>query len=203
VPDALRKNFGARDAMWCRFEDERPDLPHLPAWTAGYRRDAWALALADLGVSDPELAVELGRRWAQERARRHEVFPDTLAALARLRERHALAVVTNGPSHVQRAKLAGTGLADCFDAVVISGDLGIAKPDVAIFRYALDRLGLDGAEGAMIGDNLATDIAGARAAGLRAIWIDLHGAGPPEDPEVARVETLAEAVSLLERGSRC
>ena len=53
-----------------------------------------------------------------------------------------LAVVTNGARDLQRDKLQTTGLEDHFDAIAVSGELGVAKPDPTIFRHTLDMLGV-------------------------------------------------------------
>ncbi len=54
-----------------------------------------------------------------------------------------MALITNGAACLQRDKLAASGLAHHFDAIVVSGDLGIGKPDASVFRHALALLGAD------------------------------------------------------------
>ena len=61
------------------------------------------------------------------------------------------------------------------DAVVISAELGVAKPDPAIFRAALDRLGARAADAMHVGDSVEDDVAGARAAGLEAVLVARNG----------------------------
>jgi FMN phosphatase YigB (HAD superfamily) len=82
-----------------------------------------------------------------------------------------IAVVTNGPTEVQTRKLRASGLDVLADAVCISEEVGVAKPDPLIFTTAADRAGttLDGAW--MVGDNLDADIAGGQGVGLRTVWI--------------------------------
>ncbi len=81
-----------------------------------------------------------------------------------------------------------------FRTVVISGEVGLRKPDSAIFALALRRLGER--EGVWhVGDNLATDVAGAKAAGLTGVWLNRTGAlrekGDPE-PDV-EIRSLSRA----------
>ena len=85
-----------------------------------------------------------------------------------------LAVVTNAPGGYQRKKIADLGLAADFDVVVVSGDIGVAKPDSRIFHVACDGLGLRPEEVAHVGDRLDADARGATRAGLRGIWLDRH-----------------------------
>src|SRR2546423_1777792 len=82
-----------------------------------------------------------------ELRRLHEAFADARPALGELRMTHKLALVTNGASCLQREKLAGAGISEeDFDAVVISGDIGIAKPRPEVFAHTLDELGVGAAE---------------------------------------------------------
>ncbi len=81
-----------------------------------------------------------------------------------------LGVVTNGESGVQEATVEKVGLAPLLDACVVSGTVGIRKPDPRIFEMAAERCGLPTVGGWMIGDAHA-DVIGADAAGLRSIWL--------------------------------
>jgi putative hydrolase of the HAD superfamily len=177
------------EGLWCRFEGESESLAALRDWAPSYRREAWALALADQEIDDPALATELGERFAAERRARHHTFEDVPAALDALSGR-PMALVTNGASCLQREKLAASGLEARFDAVVVSGDLGIGKPDAAVFRHALELLGAS--HGVMVGDSLDRDIDGALAAGLDAVWINRFGQPGPCRDGVREIATLAE-----------
>ncbi|MFB6891817.1 HAD family hydrolase [Kitasatospora sp. NPDC056327] len=109
---------------------------------------------------------------AHEAARTHPI-PGTPEALAALRAAGwPIAVVTNGHTDIQRAKLARTGLLPAVDAVCVSEEAGARKPSPAIFHLAAARLGrtLTPADW-MVGNNPATDLRGAHATGLRSIWI--------------------------------
>lgn len=107
-----------------------------------------------------------------------------------------LAVVTNAPGDYQRKKIADLGLAADFDVVVVSGDIGIAKPDSRIFHAACDGLGLRPDEVAHVGDRLDADARGAARAGLRGIWLDRHGEGR-DDAGVPVIAGLDELPELL------
>jgi putative hydrolase of the HAD superfamily len=186
------------EALWCRWEGESAELRRCREWAAGYRTEAWTIALADHGVDDPALAEELGRRFGEERRLRHEAFADARPALDELRTDHALALLTNGASCLQREKLAGCGLAEeDFDAVVISGDLGIAKPRPEVFAHALAALGVDAADAVMVGDNLERDVRGAEACGIRGIWLNRDGRRTPAANGHAEIATLAELRGVL------
>ena len=109
------------------------------------------------------------------------------------RATHRLGLVTNGASCLQREKLEGAGLAGCFDAVVVSGDIGIGKPDAAPYARALELLGARPEDATMVGDSLANDVDGALAAGLRAVWLNRGGRErPPGRPGLVEIASLTE-----------
>jgi len=143
------------------------------------RRAILAQAFEALGLSpESELVREVADAYSSEREARVAPFPGALETLAELRRRgHRLGLLTNGGARLQRAKLARFALAERFDAVRIEGEVGVGKPAVAAFAGALAALGARGEPAAMIGDDLAADVAGARAAGLNAIWVDHAGRG--------------------------
>src|SRR5207248_6567894 len=92
----------------------------------------------------------------------------------------------------QRDKLEYCGRARFVDALVVSEEAGVLKPDPAIFQIALARLGADAAHAVMVGDSWAADVAGARAAGIRAIWFNPSGKPIPADPpDVAEIRALS------------
>ena len=131
----------------------------------------------------PERARELAEAFFRER-RRYPLYPEAEAFLAEARRRGlALALLTNGVPDLQREKLVGAGLAHHFSLVLISGEVGIGKPDPRLFRMALCAFGVAPEEAAMVGDNPQKDVRGARLAGVRAVWVD-RGLRP-EDPEAS------------------
>jgi putative hydrolase of the HAD superfamily len=81
-----------------------------------------------------------------------------------------LAVITNGNGTRQRQKLEVLGLATTFDAILVSEEEGVRKPDAEIFRRALERCGVAAPEAIFVGDHPAIDVQGADRAGLLAVW---------------------------------
>jgi phosphoserine phosphatase len=192
-PYCLQVGISSWEGLWCRFEGDEPNTRSLRAWSPAYRREAWSRALADQGIDDPKLGEELGERFGDERRARHEVFADAGTALDRLRGSYTLALVTNGASCLQREKLDASGLADSFDLVVVSAELGAGKPDPSIFRHTLARLNSDGSDAVMIGDSLSRDVDGAIAAGLEGVWLNRLGTPPPENrTDIVQISTLAD-----------
>ncbi|MET9187699.1 MULTISPECIES: HAD family hydrolase [Streptomyces] len=125
--------------------------------------------------------------------------PAVLKGLTRLRDvGWTIGVITNGAGDIQRAKLAGTGLANLVDGVAASGDLEIRKPDRRLFELGAARCGVTLADGGwMVGDNPTGDIGGGQQAGLRTIWLR----GRPWPDELAAphhvVDDVTDAITIL------
>ena len=102
---------------------------------------------------------------------------------------------------MQRGRLAHSGIAGLFSAILISEELGFAKPDPRFFQAAGNALELPLGQLLCVGDSPVADIAGARAAGIDACWFAPAG-GPwpgPGDPPVHTVRTLLEVLRLVDR----
>jgi len=129
--------------------------------------------------------------------------------LRRLRLRYRLIVATNADdSGVRdvRAALSRVGIDELIDDVVSSRDVGTRKPDPLFYRAALLRAGFAGVplapeRAVMVGDSLENDVAGAQAAGLRAIWFAPRRAGRAAGAPIpdARIHRLAELPAALTR----
>lgn len=99
-----------------------------------------------------------------------------------LAKRYRLAIVTNGSGPLQRAKVAGAGLAGRVDAVFISGRMGVRKPDPEFFRRVMAWADVAPGEALIVGDSPREDILGGRRANLRTCVVG----GPPQDHWPAR-----------------
>nr|WP_237523676.1 HAD family hydrolase [Streptomyces sp. SID4926] len=154
----------------------------------------------ELGLSDD--ATDLWREYVEGMARSVQCFPGVPEGLASLRAMGwTLGVATNGAAAIQRAKLHATGLASLFDAVTISEAVGARKPERALFDAAAVACGASLAAGGwMIGDNPATDMAGASAAGLRTAWVadGREWTDGPHQPNVVAASAV-EAIEVLRK----
>jgi putative hydrolase of the HAD superfamily len=161
----------AEMAYYRAHHGEAGDWPGLK----DLRRRCAGVVQERLGTSLPLAAVED----ALLAAIRFRAYPEVPAVLARLRAAGArLAVVSNWDISLHDV-LERTRLRALVDVVVISAELGAAKPDPAIFRTALDRLGATATEAIHVGDSVEHDVAGARAAGLEAVLVARNGAQAP------------------------
>jgi len=153
----------------------------------------WAAGEA-LSVAD---ADDLFGVYVRHYERNWGLFPDVLPCLDAL-DGWSLGVISNGDPTQQREKLERTGLLHRFAAVTIAGEVGVAKPDPAIFREACRRIGRTPGECACVGDRWATDARTSALAGLRGVWIDRSGASPTDfNDGVDTIHTLAELPHVL------
>jgi putative hydrolase of the HAD superfamily len=123
-----------------------------------------------------------------------EGLPEALAPLRAAGVR--VCVVSNSEGRLQ-VLFEQLGIADAFDHALDSHVLGVEKPDPAIFRHALEHFGVPPARALHLGDLVATDIVGARAAGLRAALIDPFDHYAAQHPDVPRVPGVVEVARAL------
>jgi len=167
-------------------------LARLRARCAAVLGEALVRAGADVSAMAPgELAAALLA------SLRFRAYPEVPAALAGLRAAgRRLVVVSNWDVSLHEV-LAATGLRDLVDGAISSAEAGAAKPATAIFERALALVGGHAAGALHAGDSLEHDVAGALAAGLRAVLV-VRGAERPAVPDGVRVvASLAELSALL------
>jgi putative hydrolase of the HAD superfamily len=144
-------------------------------WAAGvdHLLEELGLAGTDLGHSSRELGFFQG---CLDLVR---CLPHAEAVIAELSQRFVLGVVTNAREYRQRSKFDSLPVREYFSEFVTSERAGVEKPAPEIFRLALDEAAVLPEEAAFVGDRLDTDVLGAKAAGLYAIWLDHAGRCPP------------------------
>ena len=165
--------FLARDIRMA-MEEETARAFHGDSIDPGYP-DVCRRVAARHGLKlTPEQGEELWEAWnLGGKFLGRTLFPDSLETLGWLRERgFRLGSVTNrgygGPRF--RQELRDLGLAEIFEVVAISCDIGYMKPHPRIYQYALEVMGLTPEETAMVGDSLRADVEGAKALGMIAVW---------------------------------
>ena len=191
--DAL---IDARDWFW----DNQPRAREGRLDLVAARRTIFTRALHSLGLknSEPAAVDAMALRYTALRDEAVTPFQGALAALERLRENGTkLALLTNGSSEKQWAKIRQFGLARYFDHIQVEGDVGFGKPDAQAFQHALSTLASEPQETWMVGDNLVADIAGAQRAGIHAIWIDAHRNGLDASDGIVPDRTVESLDELL------
>lgn len=169
--------------------------------------EGWGLHLRAL-LESAGLGPEAAREMVPPLRRAHDAFNlwrlvpgDLLPALARLRGLgFRVGIVSNSEGRLPEV-FSRVGLGDAFELIVDSHFEGVRKPDPEIFRRALSRLGVEPSRAVYLGDIPGVDVAGAHAAGMKAVLVDAlgfyldHGASP-------RVESVAAFVERYVEGPR-
>lgn len=99
------------------------------------------------------------------------VYPGVLELLAALKGKVRLGIVSNAQRLFTMPELSKCGLVHFFDAIVLSSDIGVRKPDPKMFRCLLDAIAVPPEEAVFIGDSLFDDVYGAGKVGMKTIWI--------------------------------
>ncbi len=118
-----------------------------------------------------------------------------------VREASHVGLITNGPSRIQRDKIARLAIGDLFELILVSEEEGIWKPDPLIFHRALERFGIEPDDALYVGDSAEHDVAGARAAGITSVWINRRGrewpGGARADHEITSLLELPDLLGLM------
>ena len=188
--DELRRRAGA--AREVHYDEVLAGKMDLDA----FRRIQLADAVAPWGKL-PEETVALCLKEREANLERRRLAPGAAELIDRVRAAGwRVGLLTNGPSALQRSKLAITGLDRLLDAVAISAEIGVSKPDAGAYGRAAELLGCRPEETAMVGDQLEWDVEGPLRAGYRLAV--LVGSEPAALPTGAvQVGALDEVMSCL------
>ena len=169
-------------------------IPITCSFEETVHRLARGLATA-LAVRDERVIARVAERFLAD-ALRH--LARNRALLARLRPRYHLGIVSNFYGNLDTV-CHNVSVRPLLGAVVDSERVGILKPDPRIFMMALDGLGVKPADAVFVGDSAARDMAGARALGMRHIWLTGEPAPPggPCCPGDAIIQTFQAVEALL------
>ena len=177
------------DALWKALE--RGETTQ-----AALKIERFAQLLDYLGLPR-DRAPELGAAYAENLGNHADLLPDAMAFMEAVHGKIGIALVSNGISRIQRHRLSLCPFMPMLDAVVISEEIGVSKPDPAMIDKALAMLGCtDKREAVMLGDSLSADIGAAVNAGVDSIWLSAKGL--TSDKATYSVKTLAEALAIIE-----
>ncbi len=182
------ERYWSDDTFWASEEE-----------AAAMWSEMYALAVAEAGVEEASSRV-LGRALYDEfgRGDRWALYPDVLPAMERLMEMGMrMGVISNWD-----VRLPGLchhlGLSPYLEFVISSANLGRIKPEVSIFRIALERVGVAPEEAVHVGDHYYADVLGARAAGIHPVLLDRWELAA--SPDCAVIASLEELPGLLSSG---
>ena len=159
-------------------------------------RTRFVLPLEHYGIHDIALADHLSEDYVYWSPRIVRLVPGTMELLDYLKQKYHLHLITNGFQEVQDTKLSLSGMKPYFETLTVSEEVGVKKPNPEIFRYAMRKANATADEILMIGDEMAVDIDGARAAGMDTVFFNPSGAAV-EGNRTFEVKTLLEIMEIL------
>ena len=152
--------------------------------------------LEHYGIHDIELADHLSEDYVYWSPRIVRLVPRTMELLDYLKPKYHLHLITNGFQEVQHTKLSGSGMEPYFETLTVSEEVGVKKPNPEIFHYALRKAQASAEESLVIGDEMAVDIDGARAAGIDQVFFNPSGM-EVEGERTFEVKCLLEIKKIL------
>ena len=196
TPEGVLRGYALADAY---MSDENAAFPvrnRGPEATKRFFAEYERLILQGAGVEvDADRAWEV---WLRVRQQNYEMtrFDDVLPAFDMLKQQGlTLGMISN--MNRPGAELAESmGLTPYLDLAVTSGEAGVEKPHPAIFRMALDRAGSEPQETVHVGDQLVSDVDGARAVDINPVLLDRDG-NHPDYTDCLRITTLMELPALI------
>ncbi len=191
-PDHLAAYRRINEALWAAAE--RGEIR-----SSTIRNLRFAQLAEQLGLDTDALTVAtMADAYIAGLGEHGDLYPGTRDVLDALTVGARLAVVSNGLGEVVYERMARLDLSAYFDSVVVSSEVGVAKPHPVIFEVAFERLGSpDKRSALMVGDSLTSDVAGGTAFGIDTCWFNWRGHRPGDtDSFTYEIENLDEVLSI-------
>lgn len=160
------------------------------------RQERFKQILSTFQLHDETLISELSYEYLHACPKKSNLMPSAIETLQYLAGKYKLSIITNGFEEIQNTKLSAGNLHIYFDHIVTSQKAGHKKPAAEIFDFTLKLNNISSHEAIMVGDNLITDIGGARQASIATVFFN-----PDEiehqEPVTREIKNLGELCSLL------
>ncbi len=153
--------------------------------------------LSQVGLHDEELAICLSKDYLAICPTKTNLMPHALKLLQYLESDYNMYILSNGLAAIQEVKIKSCGIGKYFKKIFLSDNIGYYKPDRRIFEYALKSVNARKNESIMIGDNFATDIAGAKNTGMHQIYLTSNQTETLPFLPTYMVQSLAEIKEIL------
>lgn len=160
------------------------------------RQERFRKTFLELGVKPEAVPLQFEEDYVRISPTKTNLFTGARQVLANLQQRYQLHIISNGFKETTLTKMRLCKLNTYFSQVIISEDVGINKPDSAIFAHALAKAGAQKQESIMVGDSLEADIYGALTFGMPAIFFNPREAPKPKDVPLA-INNLPELLQYL------
>ena len=179
--------------LWALYAEGKITKEHLNA-------ERYSHPLRVVGAPDPEA---IGAQFWDEAMKRlplgSRLMPHAKEILTYLRPKYKMYILSNGFTELQSRKMQSAGIAHYFDGMILSEDIGVNKPNPAIFTHALRVAESTAEESLMIGDNYEVDIEGAQRVGIDQVFYNISKKDlNPEHPQPTfTITSLLELKEIL------
>jgi YjjG family noncanonical pyrimidine nucleotidase len=188
------------DTFFSRFRDVNAKLWELydrgVITSDTIRRERFDQVLAYFSIHDPKFSHELSVEYLDICPKKGNLMPNALETIEYLSRKYDLTIVTNGFEEIQHVKLSSGKVNHFFHHIITSQKAGHRKPAKEIFEFALRANNVEFHETIMIGDNLITDVGGARNAGIDTVYFNPYSIAHQDDITF-EIKNLAELCSFL------
>jgi len=161
------------------------------------RNERFKQILQPFGEFHQEFLVTLSEEYLKICPRKGNLIPDALETLEYLSTKYNLTIITNGFEEIQHIKLSSGKVDHFFDHIITSQKAGFKKPSKEIFEYALQLHNIKPHETIMIGDNLMTDILGARNAAIEAVYFNPFAVAHTSELVSYEIKSLKDLCTIL------
>lgn len=163
---------------------------------AALREMRFKKTFLEMGLSPEVIPHDFENDYVRICPTKTNLFEGAHETLQYLHGKYVMHLITNGFKESQELKIKGTDIGKYFDQIIVSEEVGVNKPDPAIFQHALDVAGADVGTSLMIGDSIEADIRGALGFGMDAIYFNPAGLEKPADVPL-QITALKELTLLL------
>jgi putative hydrolase of the HAD superfamily len=160
------------------------------------RAERFKQILNAFNAFNDKLCTEISHEYLYTCPKKGNLMPNARSTLDYLSGKYRLSIITNGFEEIQNMKLSAGKLDTYFDHMVTSQHAGFKKPSREIFEYTLTRNSIQCHQAVMIGDNLVTDIGGARQASIDSVFFNHEQLSHDSEIHV-EINNLSELCELL------
>lgn len=195
-PSQLHLSLPVADEFYQRESLRLPIHQRPPEEQQAFYTQYELLVLKGAGLAPaPEVAYQVFRR-VRERGWKLHLYEDSVPVVTELRGQGLVVGVVSNVDRDIRPYCRQLGVEDLFHFIVTSHEVGVPKPDPAIFRHALSLAGTQPEETMHVGDQYSLDVVGARNAGIRGLLLDRQDLFP-QFTDCPRLKTLWEVKEHL------
>jgi putative hydrolase of the HAD superfamily len=189
LPDLIEKYKLINNKMWVDYNRGEIKKHEI-------RNTRFELTFEALNLSKADVPEKLNEEFLRICPAKGNLLPFAHEVLTYLKEKYSLHIITNGFKETQHIKIHTSGLEKYFVATINSEACGYLKPNKKIFEYALQKVNSNGKHCIMIGDDLYTDISGAKNAGIDHVYFNRKEQKHNEDI-MHEIKCLSELKNIL------